>query len=78
MALVLGRALPDSPGETRLDVVFKAEALAHLSEKMLMDYLLQEIFAFEIYLENCTNFEEKNSVFTRFMYLMMLISAGKN
>ena len=37
-----------------------------------------EIFAFEICLEYRTNFEDKNSVFTRFMYLMMLISAGKN
>ena len=34
-----------------------------------------EIFAFEICLENFTNIEEKNSVLTRFIYLMMLISA---
>ena len=31
-----------------------------------------EIFAFEICLENRTNFEEKNSVLTRFIYLKML------
>ena len=30
----------DSPGGTSLDVVFKAETLAYLSAKMLMDYLL--------------------------------------
>ena len=30
-----------------------------------------KIFAFEICLENHINFEEKNSVLTRFMYLMM-------
>ena len=34
-----------------------------------------ELFAFEICLENCTNFEDKNLVFTRFIYLMILISA---
>ena len=37
-----------------------------------------EIFAFEICLEYRTNFEDKNSFFTRLMYLMMLISVGEN
>ena len=34
-----------------------------------------EIFPFEICLENRTNFEDKNLVFTCFIYLMILISA---
>ena len=33
-----------------------------------------KIFAFDICLENRTNFEDENSVFTRFIYLMVLIS----
>ena len=34
-----------------------------------------KIFSFEIGLENRTDFEEQNSVLTRFIYLMMMISA---
>ena len=56
---------------------FKAETLAYLSANFCdgLSLIGAEIFALEICLDNHNNFEDKNSVCIRFIYLMMLISA---
>ena len=45
-------------------LAYSCDGLSHTGAK---------IFAFETCLENCTNFEEKTSVLTCFIYLMLIL-----